>query len=74
MKSVERVRAIVEAQPRVLADPTPSILLDRSAAEKPLDIVVAFATAADETGAVKSDLIKAMNGALDTETGNLAAQ
>ena len=71
---VERVRAIVEAQPRVLADPAPSVLLDRSAAETALEIVVAFATAEDETAAVKSDLIKAMNGAFDTETGKPAAQ
>jgi small conductance mechanosensitive channel len=71
---VERVRAIVEAQPRVLADPAPSVLLDRSAGEKGLEIVVAFATVEDEPAAVKSDLIKAMNGALDTETAKSAAQ
>jgi small conductance mechanosensitive channel len=71
---VEKVRAIVEAQPRVLADPAPSVLLDRSAAKNALEIVVAFATAEDETAAVKSDLIKAMNDALDTETFKPAAQ
>jgi small conductance mechanosensitive channel len=57
--AIEKVRAIVEAQPHVLADPAPSVLLDRSAAENALEIVVAFSTAEDETAAVKSDLIKA---------------
>jgi hypothetical protein len=56
------------------ADPAPSVLLDRSAAENALEIVVAFATAEDETAAAKSDLIKAMDGALDTETCKPAAQ
>jgi small conductance mechanosensitive channel len=65
--AVERVRAAVEAEPRVLADPAPSVLLDRGTG---LEIVVAFATAADETAAVvKSDLIKAVNGALDGGLG-----
>jgi len=44
----------------VLADPAPSVLLDRSAAENALEIVVAFSTAEDQTAAVKSDLIKAV--------------
>ncbi len=56
--TIEKVAAIVEAHPRVLADPAPSVLLDRSAAENALEIVVAFATAEDETAVVKSDLIK----------------
>ena len=55
--AIEKVRAIVEAHPRVLADPAPSVLLDRSAAENALEIVVAFSTAEDETAAVKSDLL-----------------
>ena len=41
------------------AHPAPSVLLDRSAAENSLEIVVALSTAEDETAAVKSDLIKA---------------
>jgi small conductance mechanosensitive channel len=56
--TIEKVGAIVEAHPRVLADPAPSVLLDRSAAENALEIVVAFSTAEDETAVVKSDLIK----------------
>jgi small conductance mechanosensitive channel len=68
--AIEKVRAIVEAHPRVLADPAPSVLLDRSAVENALEIVVAFSTAEDETAAVKSDLIKAVHAALDTELGS----
>jgi hypothetical protein len=52
--AVEKVRAIVEAHPRVLADPAPSVLLDRSATENAIEIVTAFSTAEDETAAVKS--------------------
>jgi small conductance mechanosensitive channel len=66
---IEKVRAIVEAHPRVLADPAPSVLLDRSAAENALEIVVAFFTAEDEIAAVKSDLIKAVRAAVDTQFG-----
>jgi len=72
--AIEKVRAIVEAHPRVLADPAPSVLLDRSAAENALEIVVAFSTAEDETAAVKSDLIKAVHAVLDTEPGKPAAR
>jgi len=61
--AVAKVRAALEAEPRVLADPAPSVLLDRGT-PAPLEIVVAFATA-DDTAVVKSDLIKALNGALE---------
>ena len=72
--AIEKVRAIVEAHPRVLAAPAPSVLLDRSAAENAIEIVVAFSTAEDETAAVKSDLIKAVHAALDAELGKPAAR
>jgi small conductance mechanosensitive channel len=65
-KAIERVCAIVKAHPRVLADPAPSVLLDCSAAGNALEIVVTFATAEDETAAVKSDLIKEVHAALET--------
>jgi small conductance mechanosensitive channel len=61
---LDKVRGIVEAQPRVLADPAPKILVDRSAAENALEIVVAFSTPKDETADAKSDLIKAIHDAL----------
>ena len=72
--AIEKVRTIVEAHPRVVADPVPSVLLDRSAAENALEIVVAFSTAEDEIAVVKSDLIKAVHAALDTELGKPAAR
>jgi small conductance mechanosensitive channel len=71
--AVAKVQAAVEAEPRVLADPAPSVLLDRGAADRTLEIVVAFATAEDETAAVKSDLIKAVNGALVRSPGEAAS-
>lgn len=64
--AIEQIRAIVEAHPRVLADPVPSVLVDRSAAENALEIVVAFSTAEDDTAAVRSDLIRAVHAALDS--------
>jgi small conductance mechanosensitive channel len=64
--TIEQLRDIVGADPRVRADPAPSVLLDRSAAENALEIVVAFATAEDETAAVKSDLIKEARAVLGT--------
>jgi len=67
--AIEQVRNLVRADPRVLADPVPSVLLDRSAAENALEIVVAFSTADDVAALVKSDLIKAVHGALDTNPG-----
>jgi small conductance mechanosensitive channel len=67
--AMEKVRAIVEAHPRVLADPAPSVLLDRSAAENTIEIVVAFSTAEDTIAAVKSDLIKAVHAASYAEHG-----
>jgi small conductance mechanosensitive channel len=65
--AIEKVRAIVEAHPRVLANPAPSVLLDRTGADYALEIVVAFSTAEDETAAVKSDVIKGVDAALDAE-------
>jgi len=56
----------------VLADPAPGVLLDHSASENAVEILVAFSTAEGETAAVKSDLIRAVHAALDTEPGKLA--
>ena len=47
--------------------------LDRTLAENALEIVGVFSTTEDETAAVKSDLIKAVHGVLDTEPGTPAA-
>jgi small conductance mechanosensitive channel len=72
--AIGKVRAIVESHARVLADPAPSVLLDHTAAENALEIVVAFRTEENETAAVKSDLIKAVHAALDRDAGKPAAQ
>jgi small conductance mechanosensitive channel len=63
--AIEKVRAIVEAHPRVLADPAPSVLLDHSADDSAIEIVAVFCTADDEIAIVKSDLIKAVHTAFD---------
>jgi small conductance mechanosensitive channel len=63
--AIERVHALVRGDPRVLADPAPSILLDRGAADG-IEIVVAFSTCDDVTALVKSDLIKAAHAVLET--------
>ncbi len=61
--AIEQVRAIVTAESRIPADPAPTILLDRTATENALEIVVTFATAEDETATLKSALIKAVHSA-----------
>lgn len=61
--AVTTLRELVEADGRVLADPAPRVLLDRTAADNALEIAVAFSTR-DDIGAVKSDLIKAAQTAL----------
>jgi small-conductance mechanosensitive channel len=72
-RAIEQVRSLVMADRRVLADPAPSVLLDRSAAQNALEIVVAFST---EDGAplVKSDLIKAVHEALEAQRSEQVAQ
>jgi small conductance mechanosensitive channel len=65
-----RVRTLLEADSRVLADPAPSVLLDRSTSENALEIVGAFATPEDEAAVVRSDLIKAVHAAFDAGPGN----
>jgi small conductance mechanosensitive channel len=63
-RAIEKVQAIVNAHPRVLRDPAPSVLFDHSTPENALEIAVSFSVAQDETAAVKSDLIKAVHTAL----------
>src|SRR5215468_9482162 len=71
--AVEQVRTLVRADPRVLADPVPSVLLDRRAVDA-LEIVAGFSTADDVSALVKSDLIKAVHTVLDTHPGKQSAQ
>ena len=65
--AIEWVRSLVRADPRVMADPVPTVLLDRSAAGNALEIVVEFSTDDDVASLVKSDLIKAVHAALDAD-------
>lgn len=67
--AIGTVHALVEADARVLADPAPTVLLDRNATDNALEIVVAFATKGDDTAVVKSDLIKTALAALDAGPG-----
>lgn len=55
--AIARMHAIVEADARVLADPAPRVLLDRTI-DNALEIVVTFSTAGDEVASVRSDLFK----------------
>lgn len=70
--TMERVRTLVRADPRVLADPAPSVLLDRSAADG-LEIVVGFSTGDDVAALVKSDLIKAVHATIATHPSQRVA-
>jgi small conductance mechanosensitive channel len=63
--AIENVRAILEAHPRVLDEPAPSVLLDHTADDNTIEIVVVFYTADNEIAALKSDLIKAVHTAFD---------
>ena len=65
--AIEWVRSLVRADPRVMADPVPTVLLDRSAAGNALEIVVEFSMDDDVASLVKSDLIKAVHAALDAD-------
>jgi len=71
-QAMERVRALVKAEPRVLADPVPSVLLDRRTPENALEVVVAFSTADDVVAVVKSDLIKRIHAELEANPSKLA--
>ena len=51
----------------MFADPAPSVLLDHSADDSAIEIVLVFYTAEDEIAALKSDLIKAVHTAFDAK-------
>ena len=67
-KSLESVQSIVRADHRLLATPAPRVLFDHSAENDAVEVVVSFAAAADEAGAIKSDLIKAVHSVLEDLT------
>ena len=70
--ALDKVRAVVAAQPCISAEPAPKVLLDRSAAENVLEIVVTFSTANDEVPNIKSELIKAIHDAVPGTPGRQA--
>ena len=70
--AIEQVRSFVRADPRVLADPAPTVLLDRPAGDT-LEIVAAFSTADEVAALVKSDLIKAVHATLDVNPAKQVA-
>ena len=63
--AIEKVRSVIKADPRVLTDPVPSVLLDRSAAGNALEIVIGFFTDDNIAAPVKSDLIRAVHATLN---------
>jgi small conductance mechanosensitive channel len=63
-RAIDEVNAIVKAQPQVLPEPAPKVLLDHSSAENALRSSSRFRLADDDTATVKSELIKAVHGAL----------
>jgi small conductance mechanosensitive channel len=67
--AIGKVRALLETDTQVLADPAPRVLLDRAAADNGLEIVVTFSTTGDEVAAVKSALIKAAQPVLAAGPG-----
>jgi small conductance mechanosensitive channel len=71
--AVAKVKAIVESEPHILKDPAPLVLLDRSAAENALEIVVAFATKEGDAAVAKSNLIKEAHDALNVQPRQDAA-
>ena len=62
--ALARVLAIAQAHGPVLKDPAPSVMVDRTAADNALEIVLAFSTADGETAKVRSDLIRSVHTAL----------
>ena len=54
----------IAQQPRILRDPAPTVLFDRSSADRQLEVVIGFSTTEADVPAAKSDLIRAVHDAL----------
>jgi small conductance mechanosensitive channel len=59
--ALSTVRAALTAQTRILKDPAPTVLLDRSSAEHVLEIVASFSAAEADVPVAKSELIAAVH-------------
>jgi small conductance mechanosensitive channel len=70
----ERIEAILQANPKVLKDPQPGVLLDRNATDNALEYVVTFAPdgGGGNAAAVKSEIIEAVWGAFEVPTAESA--
>lgn len=64
--ATEKILAIAKATPRVLKDPPPSVLLDRSGTDNALGIVVNVACTVDDTPLVTSNLIRAVHDGFES--------
>ena len=62
--ALAKVLSIAQAHDKVLKDPAPSIMVDRTTADNALEIVLAFSTADGDTAKVRSDLIRSVHTAL----------
>jgi small conductance mechanosensitive channel len=70
----ETIEAILQANPRVLKDPPPAVLLDRNATDNALEYVVTFAPdgGGGNAAAVKSEIIEAVYGAFEVPPAEAA--
>jgi small conductance mechanosensitive channel len=56
-----QIKTIATATPKVLATPAPSVLLDRGGTENAIQIVITFAPEGDTAGAIKNDILRAID-------------
>ncbi len=64
-EACQRIAAIAAATPRVLVKPVPTALLDRSAADHSMQIVVTFAPDGDMAALVKNDILRTISEQLE---------
>jgi small conductance mechanosensitive channel len=64
-EALERLLAIVKATPRVLANPAPSVMLDRGGSDNAMQMVANFAPDGDVAAQVKSDILRAVHEQLE---------
>jgi len=62
------VQAAAAEQQSILKDPAPTILFDRSSADRQLEVIIGFSAAEADVPVAKSDLIRAVHDALGTLT------
>lgn len=65
----QKIEDIVKANPNVLPDPAPGVLLDRNASDNALEFIVSFAPAGGggKAAAVRSEVIQAVYDALEAK-------